>query len=1812
MINLKSLLVAILASLILFSCDQKVTEETTPDNALSASYISYSTNYSEHSVASRFTVSLKEDVEGIYLQEPLSQKLFEIEPKIKGKVEASGNNRFHFIPDEALKSDQEYKITFNLSEVKPSYKDLPPFYFNVHTIKQGVMLYTKGMKSYDADDLRWQYFKGSIRTNDIASADEVNQILEAYQKEKSLKIRWDESYNKKEFSFTVDSIQRGDFKSMLQLSWDAKALGVDETGKEDITIYSLNNFGVVKAEVIQSPDQYLKVVFSDPVAKDQNVKGLITVEGVSKPKYVVSGNEVRVYPKERISGFKKIEIFRGITNSVGYILKEGKEYRMSFEELKPEIKWLKEGHIMPRSSDLNVHFKAVNLDTIDLKVIRVFENNILQFLQSNSFDGDYYLYQTGREIVEKQIPIFDENRRTKGRWNTYSLDLSELFEVEAGAMYRIELDYKKSYSSYNCLGGIEEYNWRGKDDPCNAAFFSYRKVKKMNVLASDLGLIAKSAADNDYHFYVTDLLTTKSVSGAKIKLYDYQKQEIAVLETNQEGYAEYKKEAAVFFAEASHNGQSTYLKMPDGEANSLSKFDISGANVSKGFNGYIYGERGVWRPGDSLHLTFVLHDIDDKLPENHPVNFELIDPRGKKIISRTTTSGINGFYDFTCKTEVDAPTGSWMAKVKVGGAVFSRRLKIESIRPNRLKILMGVPNDKLYSKDDDEIALESRWLHGAVAKNLKADVRVSLFPKTTKFKRGVGFSFDDPTKEFYTEEHVAFDGSLDAEGKASFTSEISTNKSSPGMLRASFSTKVYEDGGGFSVDRYTVDYSPYESYVGVDVPGNAQKDIQETDTKQRVAFINLSEKGEALSNRNLEVEIYKVDWRWWWQSGNDRLADYVQSSYHEPVESFLIKTDAAGKAHIDFTVPYNDWGRYLVYAKDLKSGHSSGQTMYVDWPGWTRRSEGDKGGAVLLDFTSDKTKYNVGDDVVLKIPSSEKGRALVSIENGSGILETYWVETRASETEVRFKANAQMSPNAYAHISMIQAYEQTKNDLPIRMYGVIPILVEDPATRIEPILSMPDVIEPESTVSLEVSEAKGEGMTYTIAVVDEGLLDLTRFKTPDLWAKFYAKQALSVHTWDVYDNILGAYGGSTSQVFSIGGDETENAGAQKKANRFKPMVRFLGPYELKAGERVKHEVDIPQYVGSVRAMIVAGKGDAFGTSEKTVAVKKPLMVLANLPRVLSPGETVTLPVTVFAMQKDVKEVDVKVSLSGPLKNKGSATSQLSFDSEGDQVTNFELEVTDEIGIGKVIVEVSSGKYKGKYSIEIDVEMPMVEEHDFRFESIQPGEEKQISFKALGIKGTNRAQLELSTYLPVDFGKHVNSLIRYPYGCVEQTTSSVFPQLYIGDVMSLTTNEKKDVERNVIAGIKRLSKFQLSNGGLSYWPSSSYVSNWGTNYAGHFLLEAKSKGYYVSAAMLDKWIDYQSEKAQTWRKLSSNRNDLIQAYRLYTLALAGKPEVGAMNRLREIPELSNEAVWCLTSAYALIGQKAIALEMLYGKTEPSESVNYRELSGSYGSYVRDKAILLNTYTDLDDASEAYLVAKEISENLSSGGWLSTQTKAYCLMSMSRFMERFGKGNEISATYTLNSNSTETISSNQKIWNTVFDKEYGDYKINVKNTGESILYVGASFSGIPAFGQEREIENNLKMTFDYRDMNGKSIDVSRLEQGTDFMAVVTISHPGVLNNYDEMALTQVFPSGWEILNVLSETEAFTGDDYEYRDVRDDRVNTFFDIRRFKDKTYVVRLNASFSGKFYLPGPVCSAMYDNKIMTALKGQWVEVYAP
>ncbi|HMC99441.1 MAG TPA: MG2 domain-containing protein, partial [Ferruginibacter sp.] len=614
-----------------------------------------------------------------------------------------------------------------------------------------------------------------------------------------------------------------------------------------------------------------------------------------------------------------------------------------------------------------------------------------------------------------------------------------------------------------------------------------------------------------------------------------------------------------------------YLKLDDGSSLPLSRFDVSGEEIKNGIKGFIFGERGVWRPGDTMYLNFIVEDREKKLPEDHPVEFSLFTPTGQLYKHAVQNDAADGFYLFKTNTDASAPTGNWLAKVKVGGAVFEKRIKVETVMPNRLKINVDFGKDPVLGTGSTSTGnINAKWLFGAPGKSLKAKIDASLYAQRTSFPKFAGFDFDNPTANYSTQTKTIYDGTLDAEGNAVLKTNFETDQTAPGMLNANLVVKVFEPGGSFSIDNMTVPYSPYASYVGLKLPQGENNTFDyllagKTHTAQ---IVNVDNRGELITGSNdVEVQFYRIQWRWWWDNNGDNLSNFTQNNYNKLIKKETVHLNN-GRGEWKFGTSANEWGRYLILVKDLKSGHTAGSTLYVDEPGWqTREGMDDQTAAVMLSFKASKDKYEVGDEVQLTIPSSKGGRVLVSIENGSKVVKSFWKETDQKETIVKFKADASMAPNVYATVSLLQPHSQTINDLPIRMYGSVPIFVEDKNTLLKPVLNMPATIRPETPVSFTVSEASGKEMTYCVAIVDEGLLDLTRFKTPDPHEAFYAREALGVKSFDMFDYVIGAWGGDLERMLTIGGDADAGPVKQKTANRFKPVVKYMGPFHLKSGQQ---------------------------------------------------------------------------------------------------------------------------------------------------------------------------------------------------------------------------------------------------------------------------------------------------------------------------------------------------------------------------------------------------------------------------------------------------------------------------------------------------------------------------------------------------------------------------------------------------------------------------------------------------------------------
>ncbi|MEQ8808056.1 MAG: hypothetical protein RIE59_03225, partial [Imperialibacter sp.] len=411
----------------------------------------------------------------------------------------------------------------------------------------------------------------------------------------------------------------------------------------------------------------------------------------------------------------------------------------------------------------------------------------------------------------------------------------------------------------------------------------------------------------------------------------------------------------------------------------------------------------------------------ETLPSAHPVIMELWNPMGQLYSRKVSSQPVGDMYRFDLLTDKDAPTGNWIAKAKVGGATFSKQIKIETIKPNRLKIELNF-NKSVFTSSDQQASgdLNVRWLSGAKAGNLKAEFELVLSPIKTTFKKYPNYSFDDLSKDFYSEREMVYEGRVNAEGYSRININLGEPNNAPGALNARFLGKVYEEGGAFSISNVSMPYYPYSTFVGVKTPEGDKRGIILTDKDHAIRIASVDADGNPINRRNVKVQLFKLDWKWWWDNSYDAISNYVGRSYRDPIKEGFIDTNN-GEGSWNLRIDYPQWGRYFVRVEDPISGHSAGQVVYIDWPGWAGKGKrGELGGSSMLDFGIEKEEYKVGEKIALSIPSTAGNRILVSLESGSKVLQTFWVEAKEGNTAIDFEATSDMAPNFYVSLTMLQ------------------------------------------------------------------------------------------------------------------------------------------------------------------------------------------------------------------------------------------------------------------------------------------------------------------------------------------------------------------------------------------------------------------------------------------------------------------------------------------------------------------------------------------------------------------------------------------------------------------------------------------------------------------------------------------------------------------------------------------------------------------------------------------------------------------------
>jgi len=733
------------------------------------------------------------------------------------------------------------------------------------------------------------------------------------------------------------------------------------------------------------------------------------------------------------------------------------------------------------------------------------------------------------------------------------------------------------------------------------------------------------------------------------------------------------------------------------------------------------------------------------------------------------------------------------------------------------------------------------------------------------------------------------------------------------------------------------------------------------------------------------------------------------------------------------------------------------------------------------------------------------------------------------------------------------------------------VKVENPDSHLEPVIKLPEVLHPEESFTVKVSEKSGKPMTYTLAIVDEGLLDLTAFKTPNPWNVMYKDEALGVKTWDLYDKVIGAFSGKFSPLAAIGGDE-ENLVAARKDNRFNPVVLFQAPRTLAKGtDEIK--LKLPQYVGSVRVMVVAGHEGAYGSADATVPVQSPLMVVTTLPRILGNGEEVTVPVNVFAMEDAVKSANVKLTVDGPVQIVGNATQTANFPEKGDQLVRFGLKATGE-GVAHVTIDASGAGHKATETIALTIQNPNPEIATVQNFQLAAGASQTLD-------AGEGSTLQLAGFPALDARSLYISMRDYAYDCSEQLSSKGLAMLHLMPML----DEKDAAEaKTLIPGIiEKLYARQTADGGFAYWSGSTQADTWVTSMAGEFLSEAAKAGFEVNKGVLKNWEGFQKKMSQAYRIAGNNAfSHLDESYRLYTLAATGNANQSAMNRLREAEGIGDRAKWMLASAFALSGKAKIA-EGLIDEVS-AEFPEYLPYNLTYGTSFRDRMVALEALALTGRITAALPIAQGAVESMK---WLSTQESAFAAIAFHRLYEKVGTSAIQASVNGSNVASTGSVAIVP-----------ASGSISVKNNADGPLYGTLVTVSRPAAGVVVPARSNgLRLEVTYTDEAGRTVNPARLMQGMRFTATLKVYNTAQGADLENLALSCRIPSGWEIQN-----ERLTGGEdsgfYDHKDIRDDRVNWFFGLPAGKSKTFTVQLRAAYEGSFALPAIVCEAMYQPSI--------------
>jgi uncharacterized protein YfaS (alpha-2-macroglobulin family) len=1534
---------------------------------------------------------------------------------------------------------------------------------------------------------------------------------------------------------------------------------------------------------------------------------------------------------------------------------------------------------------------AVNVEALRVSVTRMYDNNLVAWRNVSERDRWVDTENFSRPIAERTIKLPVK----KNEQQDVRLSLDELLPANAAksdGVFRVAVEpVTKDH---------EEHFADSEDEPEVYERWSSGRGGSAVVTLSDIGLTAKRTRDGLVAWAVS-LRTAQPLANVRVRLFSSKNQPLGEAITNTDGIARITgvhlakdESTAILLADCVEPSpvaplgpdlspttkpatatQLTWLDLRDtgsgGTHWDLADSDASGrAYLRSGYEAFVYSDRGVYRPGETVHLRAIVRGPDNAAPRTaFPLRWQFRRPDQRDWKNYTVMLNSDGAAACDVAMPPELPTGLWTVTIGLpddaggsGAKSFgSTAFQIEEFIPNRLKSSLAFKNaagnrfsigagelhaavqaDYLFGRPAAKLPLElathvdrvlfrpdgwSDWTFGDQAEVVTPGERTLATPKRSK--RANGESSKGPG-DAQLDDAGHYDWSISAGELVGVSDEIKPNEYR-GPWRLTASAGVREAGGRAVTATKQIDIDALPAYVGI---RRATTGAVRPGEQCEIQLAMVKPDGSAASgDAALDATLYRTSW--------NTVLSYRDGRYRYDSTRILDRVDSARAAITEgrgvWRVMAPSSGSYVACLRDLATGACSSLAFdATDGSPWDDNVDRENPEHIEVRVlasgeTSATTRpaatapIHIGDTVNILVASPFAGRLLLSVETDD-VVHTTVLDMPASHVVVPVTITDACRPNAFASATVIRPIDPDAKWKTHRAFGVTRLAIEPTDRRLNLAIDVPKEIQPRRSldIAVDVTDDAGNPVSnaaITLAAVDEGICSLTNFATPDPLGFFTARRALGVDSSDLY-GLLMPESPRPDGTSATGGDGGGRAAARHLtpvvARRVKPVaLAWVETHTDDAG--VAHtSFPIPDFQGRLRVMAVGYGGNRFGSSDAPVTVRSPILAQTTWPRFAAPGDRFNVPVVLFNNTLVPEAVHVSIDTNQLLKV-GQPT-DVTIPARGQQQIELPVTVTDtSVGVATVHL-VARGRdtepFEESFELPIRPAAPMLQAGGYvRASTTQPAVIENVpTFLA----GTESLRITATQWPTLDLPAGLDYLDRYPYGCVEQTTSTCFPLLALGEIGKAIDPQKYDPARlklKIDAGITRLIGMQTADGGLAMWSGERTPWPWGSVYAAHFLTEARS-------AELDVPDDfYRHLMAYVRHLLDTGTDDAgeleTQAYAAYVLALSGKIDRAILSRLTELAAASprsddpgdgyamrSDARLMLACAWLRAGRRDLADGMIpQALPVPRAS---RQHAGNLGSPIRDRALLIQALLAVQPENPAL---PDLVQQLADAGlrhqWASTQDTAMAVMAIAAYLRQAQHGEPYETARLLRGEEvlSEATAGAPLAWTAPSAMEPGQFTVKIDGTAKSTAHVAWLKTGVPIKPPSDEAHgialHRRYLSLDGHDLGGvvRSGDLVRVELTID-------TSPGA----EGLVIEDLLPAGLEVENARLETSAHGAAVAEQRpeeipnfnddrlDVRDDRVVIVGSMPGGAGKARCTYLARAVTPGAYVQPPVrAEQMYD-----------------